>query len=310
MSRRLPKKPDKAGRPRPSVELRRLVVFTEGSKTEVGYINHWASLNRDRVTVAIDRFHGPPRKLVERAARTRRANVHERRRRGGDPNEYWCICDRDQHAKVDEALKMAGDNEIEVVLSTPCIELWFVFTSGIREPIWRPSRPRAHREISFGAGRHCPAKLCTSCRTDSVRQEAAPVSSTAGTKRTDRHRDPTRAAISGDSSTGSTSSRAIRPRSANRSHEVPSMPPTATVPFSLGNSGPLPPGTASRSCPAVRSRNRRVRILVGSASAILTIGAENECPARVVGAGPRGDVLPLRRCAWGESRSGLRVLVA
>ena len=126
MSRRLPKKPDKAGRPRPSVELRRLVVFTEGSKTEVGYINHWASLNRDRVTVAIDRFHGPPRKLVERAARTRRANVHERRRRGGDPNEYWCICDRDQHAKVDEAVKMAGDNEIEVVLSTPCIELWFV----------------------------------------------------------------------------------------------------------------------------------------------------------------------------------------
>ncbi len=184
------------------------------------------------------------------------------------------------------------------------------FTSGIREPIWRPSRPRAHREISFGAGRHCPAKLCTSCRTDSVRQEAALGNSTDGTKQTDRHRDPTRVPMSGDSSTGSTSSRAIRPRSSNRSHEAPSMPPTATAPFSLRNSGPLPPGTASRSCPAVRSRNRRVRILVGSASAILTIGAENECPARVVGAGPRGDVLPLRRCAWGESRSGLRVLVA
>lgn len=101
-------------------------MFTEGSKTEVGYIHHWARLNRDRVTVAIDRFHGPPRKLVERAARARRDNMRESRRLGGDPNEYWCICDRDQHSKVDQALKMARDNEIEVVLSTPCIELWFV----------------------------------------------------------------------------------------------------------------------------------------------------------------------------------------
>jgi hypothetical protein len=101
-------------------------VFTEGSKTEVHYINHWASLNRDRVTVAIEHFHGPPRKLVERAARERRANTNERRRRGGDPDEYWCICDRDQHPKMDEALKMASDNGIEMVLSTPCIELWFV----------------------------------------------------------------------------------------------------------------------------------------------------------------------------------------
>ena len=126
MSRRLPKKPKKSGPPPSSVELRRLVVFTEGSKTEVHYVNHWARLNRDRVTVAIDRLHGPPRKLVERAARTRRARATESRRRGGDPNEYWCICDRDQHSKVDEALKMASDNEVEVVLSTPCIELWFV----------------------------------------------------------------------------------------------------------------------------------------------------------------------------------------
>lgn len=101
-------------------------MFAEGSKTEVHYINHWANRNRHRVTVAIDRFHGPPRKLVERAAQERRANVKEWRRRGGDPNEYWCVCDRDQHSKVDEALKMAGDNDVEVVLSTPCIELWFV----------------------------------------------------------------------------------------------------------------------------------------------------------------------------------------
>lgn len=122
----MPKRPKKARLPPSSAQLKRLIVFTEGSKTEVHYINHWASLNRHRVTVAIDRFHGPPRKLAERAAQERRANVKEWRRRGGDPNEYWCVCDRDQHSKVDEALKMASDNDVEVVLSTPCIELWFV----------------------------------------------------------------------------------------------------------------------------------------------------------------------------------------
>lgn len=198
MSRRLPKKPKKAGPPRSGVELRRLVVFTEGSKTEVGYINHWASLNRDRVTVALDRFHGPPRKLVERAARARRDNVRESRRRGGDPNEYWCICDRDQHSKVDEALKMARDNEIEVVLSTPCIELWFVLHFRDQRAHLETKQAKSASRKLLGAGRHCPARLCTSCRTDSVRQDAAPGSSTAGTRQTARRHDPTRAAMSGD----------------------------------------------------------------------------------------------------------------
>ncbi|MXZ30905.1 MAG: RloB domain-containing protein [Acidimicrobiia bacterium] len=126
MSRHLLKKPRKTGRPRSGVELRRLVVFTEGSKTEVGYLNHWARLNRDRVTVAIDSVHGPPRKLVERAIRVRRDDLRESRRRDGDSKEYWCIFDRDEHSKLDEALEMARDNEISAVLSTPCIELWFV----------------------------------------------------------------------------------------------------------------------------------------------------------------------------------------
>ena len=87
MSRGLPGRPPKSISVPQQATLRRLVVFTEGSKTEKHYVNHWARINRDRVTVAIDPFHGVPRALVAHAAETRRTNVRESRRQGGDTNE-------------------------------------------------------------------------------------------------------------------------------------------------------------------------------------------------------------------------------
>lgn len=104
---------------------RRIVVFTEGEKTEVSYINHWARIYRGSVHVVFGKKHGVPWTLVNAAAQARR----EERRFGGSQSgntEYWCVFDRNSHLRIPDSLQMARDNGINIALSNPCIELWFV----------------------------------------------------------------------------------------------------------------------------------------------------------------------------------------
>lgn len=41
-------------------------------------------------------------------------------------DEIWCVFDRDDHEKIDEAINMAKDNGILVAFSNPNFELWFL----------------------------------------------------------------------------------------------------------------------------------------------------------------------------------------
>lgn len=106
---------------------RELLVFTEGARTEEGYLIHWWRAYRDQVTVTIDGFHGGPLPLVDRAAAAKRTEASEERRgRGRSHDEVWCVFDRDAHPNVPHAFEKAGANGIGVALSNPCIELWFL----------------------------------------------------------------------------------------------------------------------------------------------------------------------------------------
>jgi hypothetical protein len=106
---------------------RELLVFTEGEKTEEGYLIHWWREHRDQVTVTIDDFHGGPLPLVDRAAAAKRAEAGEERRgRGRSHDEVWCVFDRDEHPNVPQALEKAAANGVAVALSNPCIEIWFL----------------------------------------------------------------------------------------------------------------------------------------------------------------------------------------
>jgi hypothetical protein len=114
-------------RARSRVVRRELLVFTEGEKTEEGYLIHWWRAHRDQVTVTIDAFHGGPLPLVDRAAAAKRAEADEERRgRGRSHDEVWCVFDRDEHPNIPQALEKARANGISVALSNPCIELWFL----------------------------------------------------------------------------------------------------------------------------------------------------------------------------------------
>ena len=106
---------------------RSLLVFTEGLRTEPGYLRQWHRLHREQAIVTIDPFHGPPLRLVERAAARKAADVRDARRgRGAAYGEYWCVFDVDEHPDLSRALQLAETREINIALSNPCIELWFM----------------------------------------------------------------------------------------------------------------------------------------------------------------------------------------
>lgn len=126
---RRPSRPARGGR-RPSSAAQRfqILVFAEGIRTEVGYINHWLRANRDRVIVRFAQNQGSsPITLVENAITQKKSDLREARKGRGDAfDEYWCVFDVDEHPRLPEALALAAANEIKVALSSPCLEAWFL----------------------------------------------------------------------------------------------------------------------------------------------------------------------------------------
>lgn len=111
-----------------SAQRFQILVFAEGIKTEVGYINHWVMANRERVILQFaPNQPSAPKLLVENAIAQRAADMREAKRGRGDAfDEYWVVCDVDDHHNVAEALALAAKHGIKVALSSPCLEVWFL----------------------------------------------------------------------------------------------------------------------------------------------------------------------------------------
>lgn len=102
-------------------------MYAEGAKTEPGYLTHWHRAYRDRVQIHVEGGLGVPMTVVDRAVEQKRRETREARRgRGRASDEYWCVIDIDQHPNVGSAVEKALANGIGVVVSNPCIELWFI----------------------------------------------------------------------------------------------------------------------------------------------------------------------------------------
>jgi len=115
------------------------LVVCEGEKTEpqyiVGFQRHVRNMS---VSVRIARKRGDPRRLVEIA---RAQDIHSK----GHPeafDEVWCVFDRDEHERFDEACTMARDNGYELAVSNPCVELWLLLH-------FRDSPGARHRDDLF-----------------------------------------------------------------------------------------------------------------------------------------------------------------
>lgn len=102
-------------------------ILVEGKKTEGSYLLAYQRSLQDRVLVTIDEQGGAPMTLVERAVKVTRAGaLEERKGRGRAYDSVWCVFDRDEHPNIDNALRLAAANGINVAFSDPCLELWFL----------------------------------------------------------------------------------------------------------------------------------------------------------------------------------------
>ena len=111
--------------PTRSPKLRFLIVC-EGQVTEPRYFSRLRHLLRSLVELEI-LPGGDPKKLVERAVQKKsEADAAASRKKDSylTYDKVWCVCDVDEHPRLNDALQQARDNGIDVALSNPCFELW------------------------------------------------------------------------------------------------------------------------------------------------------------------------------------------
>ena len=82
------------------------------------------------VDIEVAGQHGrDPHSLVKIARDKLRKAQKQARRESDDNLEYdsvWCVFDIDDHLTVGDAKQMARDNQIELAISNPAIELWLL----------------------------------------------------------------------------------------------------------------------------------------------------------------------------------------
>ncbi|MBT3327545.1 MAG: RloB domain-containing protein [Gemmatimonadales bacterium] len=109
---------------------RRLLVVCEGERTEPEYLRGFQRHVRNAtVEIEIPNERGDPKKLVEIAKERGDQARHDAARQRDDFlafDEVWCVFDRDEHTRFDDAVSMARDNGIELAVSNPCVELWLL----------------------------------------------------------------------------------------------------------------------------------------------------------------------------------------
>ena len=108
----------------------RLLIVTEGKVTEPAYLKQLKhSFRNPLVAIEIVPGQQDPLSLVKRATELARAAANEARSKG-DPfanfDEAWVVCDVDQHPTLAAAQAAALRNGVQIALSDPCFELWFV----------------------------------------------------------------------------------------------------------------------------------------------------------------------------------------
>lgn len=108
-------------------QRRELLVLAEGQVTEEVYLLFWRRRARRHTLVEIHEFHGAPMSLVEKAVEIKAEEErHEKRGLGRAHDEIWCVFDVDVHPHLERASELAAANDIELAISNPCIELWFL----------------------------------------------------------------------------------------------------------------------------------------------------------------------------------------
>ena len=134
-----------------------ILVVCGAKNTEPAYLKGLlAAVDNRAVSVRIKVCDQDPVSVV-------RHTVAERDRADGHYDRAWCVLDVDEFAHLDEALRLAVDEDVQVALSNPCFELWLLLhfrdhwgnISGYSQAKQllvphHPNYSKAAREFTFG----------------------------------------------------------------------------------------------------------------------------------------------------------------
>ncbi|MFJ9577923.1 RloB family protein [Streptomyces sp. NPDC101191] len=96
------------------------MVVCGAETTEYDYLNGFkAKFKRPNLSLRVTKKPGSPLQVVEYAAN-----------RWGGPSggfdQIWCVVDVDEYQDLDQAMRYASANDVELVVSNPCFEIWLL----------------------------------------------------------------------------------------------------------------------------------------------------------------------------------------
>jgi hypothetical protein len=104
-------------------ERRRILIVTEGEKTEPAYFKGLAKLTRATaivvVSVRVDGLGRDPESVVRRVIRWTGLD--------DDFDEYWAVVDVDDHTTLTEAIRLAKAHALPLAITNECFELWLLW---------------------------------------------------------------------------------------------------------------------------------------------------------------------------------------
>jgi len=116
------------GRQRTRRQLRRRgLVVAEGSDTEVEYVDALKQLVRESHTDSVGvKVVGVGRDPVSVLNKAR--ELLKDARRDGEPYDWCCVVvDVDEHAHLDDCIRLGAENDINVIVSNPSFEVWLLW---------------------------------------------------------------------------------------------------------------------------------------------------------------------------------------
>lgn len=129
MTRRIMPPESKLTRSKKPLRTKKIIhIICEGEVTEPSYLDWFANWNKvSNLEISIIPRGGPIRTLVDKVQKESQKYKTQKKCSDDIQHEVWGIADIDEHPKKEEAINLAKELKLNLIISNPCFEIWGVF---------------------------------------------------------------------------------------------------------------------------------------------------------------------------------------